>query len=48
MVLSDTYFEDGARLVDSPSMFSGDWQKFMPARRAGDPIATELNPIVSG
>ena len=30
IVLANTYFADGARVVDSPTMVSGDWQKFMP------------------
>lgn len=46
-VMATTYFEDGARLVDAPTMVSGDWEKFLPGARAGEPIDTPRNPIVS-
>jgi hypothetical protein len=46
-VMATTYFADGARVVDAPTMVSGDWQKFMPGARAGEPITTPLNPVVS-
>lgn len=41
-----SYFEDGARVVDSPTLISGDWQKFMPGVRPGDPIRSLRNPVV--
>ncbi|PTL54349.1 phytanoyl-CoA dioxygenase family protein [Paraconexibacter algicola] len=47
MVHASTYFADGARLVDEPTMVSGDWQRFMPGARPGAVIDTPLNPIVS-
>ncbi len=46
MALATTYFEDGARLVDRPTLISGDFQKFMPGIGPGDIIASELNPVV--
>lgn len=46
-VLATTYFADGARLVDHPTMVSGDFEKFLPGARPGDVIDTPLNPIVS-
>ena len=46
-VLATTYFEDGAPLVDAPTMVSGDWEKFLPGARPGERIETRLNPVVS-
>jgi len=45
MVLATTYFEDGARVVEAPTMISGDWRKFMPGIEAGEPIASPYNPV---
>lgn len=45
VVLSNTYFADGARLTRNPTMISGDWQKFAPGARPGEKLATEVNPI---
>jgi len=45
IVLANTYYADGARIVDSPTMVSGDWQKFMPGVGPGEVAASELNPI---
>jgi len=46
MALATTYFEDGARLVDEPTIISGDFEKFMPGIGPGDIIDSDLNPIV--
>lgn len=46
-VMATTYFADGAKLVDSPTMVSGDFEKFLPGARPGEVIDTPLNPIVS-
>ncbi len=46
MALATTYLEDGARMVDSPTLVSGDFEKFMPGVKPGDPIASRLNPIL--
>lgn len=46
-VMATTYFADGARLVDAPTMVSGDFEKFLPRARPGEVIDTPLNPIVS-
>ena len=46
-VMATTYFADGARLVDSPTMVSGDFEKFLPGAQPGEAIRTPLNPIVS-
>ena len=46
-VMATTYFADGARLVDSPTMVSGDYEKFLPGAQPGEVIDTPLNPVVS-
>ncbi len=46
MALATTYLADGARLVDSPTLISGDFEKFMPGVAPGAPIASRLNPIL--
>ncbi|MEO0850059.1 MAG: hypothetical protein AAFY04_01460, partial [Pseudomonadota bacterium] len=43
--LANTYFADGARIVDAPTMVSGDWQKFMPGTSPGAVAKSPLNPI---
>ena len=45
VVLANTYYADGARIVDAPTMVSGDWQKFMPGVDPGDVAASPLNPV---
>ncbi len=45
VVLANTYFADGARIVREPTMVSGDWQKFIPGAHPGELAASELNPI---
>ena len=45
VVLANTYFADGARVVDKPTMVSGDWQKFIPGVGPGGIAASALNPI---
>jgi hypothetical protein len=45
IVLANTYYADGARIVDSPTMVSGDWRKFMPGVGPGDLAASPLNPV---
>lgn len=46
-VMATTYFADGARLVDQPTMVSGDYEKFLPGAQPGAVIDTPLNPVVS-
>ncbi|MEM6925282.1 MAG: phytanoyl-CoA dioxygenase family protein [Myxococcota bacterium] len=46
MALATTYLEDGARLVDEPTLISGDFEKFMPGIGPGDVIASPLNPVL--
>lgn len=46
-VMATTYFADGARLVDQPTMVSGDYEQFLPGARPGEVIDTPLNPVVS-
>ncbi len=46
MVLATTYFEDGARVIDTPHLVNGDWRKFMPGVVPGERIDTPLNPIL--
>lgn len=45
IVLANTYYADGARIVDAPTMVSGDWRKFMPGVGPGDRAASALNPV---
>ena len=45
VVLSNTYFPDGARVVDRPTLVSGDWQKFAPGVAPGEPLASPMNPV---
>lgn len=45
IVLANTYFADGARVVNNPTMISGDWTKFIPATKPGEIISSNLNPI---
>jgi len=44
-VLANTLFADGARVVDAPTMVSGDWKKFLPGVDAGAIAASPLNPV---
>ncbi|MEM1379953.1 MAG: phytanoyl-CoA dioxygenase family protein [Pseudomonadota bacterium] len=44
-VLANTYFADGARVVDAPTMVSGDWRKFLPGVEPGGLAASHLNPV---
>lgn len=46
LALANTYFVDGARVVESPTMVSGDWQKFMPGVQPGETVCSPLNPVV--
>ena len=46
MALAITYFEDGARLIDEPSLINGDYEKFMPGIRPGGRIDSPLNPVL--
>ena len=41
----NTFFADGARVVEQPTMVSGDWQKFIPGVGPGEVAASELNPV---
>lgn len=45
VVLANTYYADGARLLNSPTMVSGDWKKFIPGAEPGDVAASPLNPV---
>ena len=45
VALANTYFRDGARVTNAPTMVSGDWQKFMPNVKPGEIAASPLNPI---
>lgn len=41
-----SYFENGASVINSPTIISGDWQKFMPGVHPSEPISSAYNPIV--
>ena len=45
IVLANTYFGDGARVVKNPTMISGDWKKFIPETNPGEIVSSNLNPI---
>jgi len=45
LVLANTYFVDGARVVDAPTLVSGDWRKFIPDTEPGEVAASALNPV---
>ena len=45
IVLANTYFADGARVVSNPGMISGDWKKFIPETNPGEIVSSNLNPI---
>lgn len=45
LVLATTYFADGSRVMNQPTMVSGDWQKFMPGIKPGEVANSDLNPI---
>ena len=45
IVLANTFYEDGARVVNEPSMVTGDWKKFIPGVAPGEIASSELNPI---
>ena len=47
MVLGATYFGDGARIIDAPTMVSGDWQLFVPDTAPGERAASERNPLLA-
>lgn len=44
--LATTYFADGARVVQSPTLISGTWREFLPGVEPGGLAASELNPVV--
>ena len=45
IVLANTYYADGARVVDQPTMVSGDWKKFIPGVNPGEVADSQMNPI---
>lgn len=45
IVLSNTFFADGARLVENPTMISGDWRKFAPGVDLGGVLNSPVNPV---
>lgn len=44
--LATTYFADGARVIDSPTLISGTWREFLPGVEPGGLAASALNPII--
>ncbi|MGB3754552.1 MAG: phytanoyl-CoA dioxygenase family protein [Parerythrobacter sp.] len=45
MVLANTYFVDGARVVGDPTLVSGDWRKFLPGCEPGGLAQSDRNPV---
>lgn len=45
VVLANTFYADGARVMDQPTMVSGDWQKFIPDTAPGALAASPRNPV---
>jgi ectoine hydroxylase-related dioxygenase (phytanoyl-CoA dioxygenase family) len=45
IVLANTYFEDGTRVVEKPTMVSGDWKRFIPGVAPGQLASSSMNPI---
>ena len=45
VVLANTYFGDGARVVNNPTMISGDWKKFIPETKPGQIVSSKFNPV---
>jgi ectoine hydroxylase-related dioxygenase (phytanoyl-CoA dioxygenase family) len=45
IVLTNTYYEDGAHITDQPGLISGDWRRFFPGAEPSMLAATEMNPI---
>lgn len=45
MVLANTYYADGARVLDQPTMVSGDWNQFIPGAGPGEIAASSNNPV---
>ena len=45
VVLANTYYADGARVIEEPTMVAGDWQKFIPGVSPGEIAASALNPL---
>ncbi len=43
--LANTFFVDGARVVDAPTMVSGDWNKFLPGIGPGEVAKSRVNPV---
>ncbi|MHC1559194.1 phytanoyl-CoA dioxygenase family protein [Actinomycetospora sp. C-140] len=46
MVLGATYYADGARIIDAPTMVSGDWRLFVPGTEPGERAASSRNPLL--
>ena len=44
--LATTYFADGTRVVESPTLISGTWREFLPGVEPGGLAASDLNPVV--
>jgi hypothetical protein len=45
MVLANTYYADGARVLEQPTMVSGDWNQFIPGAGPGEIAASPNNPV---
>jgi hypothetical protein len=46
--LATTYYADGARVLDSPTLVSGRWRDFLPGVEPGGLAVSTLNPMLAG
>lgn len=46
--LATTYYADGARVIDAPTLVSGRWRDFLPGVEPGGLAVSPLNPVVTG
>ena len=45
MVLANTYYADGARVMAEPTLVSGAWRDFLPGVEPGGLAASPMNPV---